>query len=282
MLLLPLLSLTSSNSHSIPDFEIRRQSLNEGDTMSINDRGLTFLRIPPHFLPGHLIIATNTASIAVRAGIGYAFGPITLNLSYSAAAGYPCVVSVWKISSGCAHAIYSRYSGEAVIEYHNVSVENQICYFFDFPVEPTFEVEYANRDQPRLKVIQMVGENGYSRSDVGEGLILNRTFVVIVREYGAVDFRLRIVSKSPIVDWGDSEGEFLDCRADASACVPGDYGDFHMTVKRGIGTRTIVFVAVSVPVTVVLVAFLIFWNSGPDILMGKMNPLQSAPTMPID
>jgi hypothetical protein len=47
-----LFLLCACEEHFIPDFEISARMLNKGDTLSIRERGLTFLRFAPHFLPG--------------------------------------------------------------------------------------------------------------------------------------------------------------------------------------------------------------------------------------
>jgi hypothetical protein len=251
--------------------------------MSMNDRGLTFIRIAPYLLSGTLTITawpsgSNPINVTAKAGTGYAFSPIPLNLTYSAAALFPCMVTVWKLSTGCTHAAFSRYPEEAIIDYDHVRIFDQICYFFEFSAPPFLEMDYRDAAQPPLRLIQMDGVRGYSRGDLEQGMSanVNTTFTIVVREYSPLDFRLRLWTDSTIVDWDDGESEFMDCRENPAHCTVSNFGQFNLEVARQMAPGLIAFM-VSISILAILIAgFLVFWNSGPDISVGSgMKPLQS-------
>jgi hypothetical protein len=278
-----LLPVIQCEAYDMPDFEIRRQHFNKGDTLTVNDRGLTFIRIAPHLLTGRLTITAFPVSslpvnITAGAGVGYAFGPIALKISYSTSALTPCLVTVWKISTGCAHAIFSRFSEEAIIQWNGERVMDQICDFFEFSQPPFLEVDYRDETQSPLRIIQMDAANGYSRADLERGMSshLNSTFTIVAREYGPLDFRVRIWSDSSTVDWGDSDGEFRDCRDNPGNCTEGRFGDFGLTVLRRMAGGRIAMLIVVRVFTIAIGWWMSFWNAGPDISMGSgMKPLQT-------
>jgi hypothetical protein len=105
---------------------------------------------------------------------------------------------------------------------------------------------------------------------------LNSTFTIVAREYGPLDFRVRIWSDSSTVDWEDSEGEFMDCRDDPANCTEAKFGDFGLTASRGMAAGIIAYFIVVSLLTIVIGGFMICWNAGPDISVGSgMKPLQT-------
>jgi hypothetical protein len=84
---------------------------------------------------------------------------------------------------------------------------------------------------------------------------LGRQFVVVVRR--ARDLTINIASDVLAGDWGDSEGQFIDCR-NVSDCRQPEEIDFYLTVDRGLSGKVVAVVVAVGAAATVAIAVLMF------------------------
>jgi hypothetical protein len=287
MLVLALVFLCVRDVQLIPDFEISQRMLNKGDTLLLPERGLTFLRFAPHFLPGGVWFnGSSSTNTTITPGSAYVFDK-EISVVYDSAALAPLPVTVWKIRSGCRHTIFFRYPAGVRVTYRSVPVVDEICYFFEFLGTPTVAWDYINRPPGApypLRLVHMDG--GHYRVVLLEGGGSKRPsniFAIVVRETN-IDFNFEVSSASSRVEWADRTEQAIDCRGESGECVTRTIAleSFHFwQQKRRLPTGVYVGVVIVVVVALGFMAGLLFWNTGSEFSLGSgMKPLGKVLTMP--
>jgi hypothetical protein len=286
-----LICVCACDGKPISDFEIGQWMLDKGETLHIPERGLTFLRFAPHFLPGRVWFDGNSSNFthappAIRPGGAYVFDK-EIRVVYDSRALAPLPVTVWKIRSGCRHAIFFRYPAGVRVTYRSVPVVDEVCYFFEFLGTPTVAWEYINRlpgTPYPLRLVHMEDER--YRIDLLEGGGAKRTsnfFAIVVRETD-MDFSFEVSSASSRVEWTDEDTTVLDCRGPSGACANDTFvaSEFHFwQQKRRLPTAVCVSVVIIVAVALGFMAGLLFWNAGSEFSLGSgMKPLGKVLAMP--
>jgi hypothetical protein len=271
----------------MPDWGFVRQRFNRGDSMMIPYRGLTFLRVAPHFLPGALTIAvwSNTSAftnISATAGSSFVFKSRLIYLEYSESALAPCEVTIWKMRHECEYAEYSRNFANGRINVVNDDRQYQICIFLQFPGAVKLIFVRHDTTDAKLELLHMNGSSAapFPLVEKQTQLLEDSTFAVVADPRAS--FWLYIESQSRVVDWGDKEGFFADCRrlvpCEQNRTDPGnrtiEYVD-RSPQKELVGVLIITAVALAT------VCVLLFWNAGSELSMGSgMRPLGKVAPLP--
>jgi hypothetical protein len=262
----------------MPQWSFVRQQFNRGDSMSIPERGLTFIRVAPHFYGGRLTISVADFSTVVNfsatAGSAYVFENRPILISYSNSSNFPCEVTIWKIHSGCRYAFYSRNFRDGRI-YANVEDRDfQVCWFLQFPGDVKLTLVEYERSEGIVEILRM---NGSETAPLGFSpkahVLRQSTFAVVAGPHAA--FHLDVESQSPAFDWDDREGYFADCRKSLdcqqnTSAVTAYIGYVNRRPLDGWYVGVVVVAAL----TLVIVTVMLFWDATSEFSMGSgMKPL---------
>jgi hypothetical protein len=271
----------------MPDFGFVRQQFNGGDSMWISPRGLTFIRVAPHFLPGILTISvvSNTSTFVnftAEPGSSYVFESHFVFIDYSASALAPCEVTIWKIRSGCEHAAYTWNAYNARIYADEVDRDFQFCWFLQFPGAVKLNFNRFDPSKAHVELLQMNGSvyTSFQFPDTFKQILQESTFVIVI--WSRASFFLDIESQSTVFDWGDREGFFTDCRKSLDCKQnTSEVKDYIGFVIRKMPYNWLIAPLVILSVALGTIVVLLFWNAGSEFSMGSgMRPLGKVVELP--
>jgi hypothetical protein len=277
-------------SQNLTEATIGTYYLSNNDQLILSGTNQAFLVTQAHFLPGKLTATVSTANSSPQSVFHLGAdsrvlfrsldeNPVTLTYSD---AELPCSISIWLIPFQCDDfTVHSRGQRSATVLIDNASLTNDVCYLFDFPIDPDVTFAFSG-NSTTIKVGDMKSGTGLSWAVYDSNATFSVSRMSLLKLFADQDEFVQIdyETGSLFADWDDNPGEFMSCLANLNCTGPTPF-DWHLIVDREMPWQFTWALVGSGVIAAVIGAFLIFWNSAPKISFQRgMRPLVSLKEIP--